>query len=157
MAELNEMVQYAITCGNQFRSVSFKPSPHQGCQQPTQPHQHQGLQLARYQRTHPQNPYFMTCSRPMSNSAIAYPNNVPSQPLQLSMASPNPALLSSIPSTSWNPPFLPSCIPASSAKWYFPFHPLASIPILICPFFHRPSTPTFVARSNVKPANTWSN
>ena len=47
-----EVPDGTITCGNQFRSVSFKPSPHQGRQQPTQLHRHQGLHLARHHRTH---------------------------------------------------------------------------------------------------------
>jgi len=85
----------------------------------------------------------------MSNSAIPYPNT-----FRLSIAaSPQPALLSSIPSTSWNPPFLHSWIPPSSETWYFPFSSLASISILICPSFQLSSPPTFLARSNVKPAN----
>jgi len=65
-------------------------------------------------------------------------------------------LVSSASSTSWNPPFMPCCIPPSSETWYIPFRSLSSIPILICPSFHQSSPPTFLARSNVKPANTWS-
>ena len=111
-----EVPDGTITCGNQFRSVSFKPSPHQGRQQPTQLHRHQGLHLARHHRTHLQE----------------YPRHYR------------------------RPPFLPSWIPSASTTWYLPFRSLASIPILFCPSFHQSSPPTFLPRSNIKSANTWS-
>jgi len=119
-------------------------------QQPTQPHRHQGLQLAGHQRTHPHNPYFLTCSRPMSDSAIPYSNSVASQPASTEHR------LSSLQYPRLGHHGTHHFCPIDFRPPLKHGISIASTLILVCPSFHRSSPPTFLARSNVKPANTWS-